>query len=57
MKYANIMRILYRKEILNEADSVSRRPNILPVDNDKLYNIQEILWWDGKLLDDVYYYN
>jgi hypothetical protein len=51
MPYANIMRILYRKEILNKADPVSRRPDFLPIDDDKLYNTQEYLWWNGKVLD------
>jgi hypothetical protein len=32
MPYANLMRILYTKEILNEADPVSRDPDFLPVD-------------------------
>ena len=32
MPYANEMRILYRKGILNEADPVSRRPDFLQID-------------------------
>jgi hypothetical protein len=32
MSYANEMRILYRKGILNEADPVSRRPDFLQID-------------------------
>ncbi len=36
MPYANIMRIIHRKGILNEADPVSRRPYFLPIDDDKL---------------------
>ncbi len=51
MPYANTMRILYRKGSLNEADPVSRRPDFHPIDDDKLYNTQECLWWDGKVLD------
>jgi len=51
MPYANIMRILYRKGSLNEADPVSRRPDFHPIDDEKLYNTQESLWWDGKVLD------
>jgi hypothetical protein len=49
MPYANLMRILYRKEILNEADPVSRRPDFFPIDN--LYMPDESLWWDGKVTD------
>ena len=45
--YANLMRILYRKGILNEADPVSRRPDFLPIDN--LYKPDESLWWDGNV--------
>ena len=41
MPYANLMRILYRKEILNEADPVSRRPNFLPIGS--LYILDESL--------------
>ncbi len=48
---ARIMRIHYRKGILNESDPVSRRPDFHPFDDDKLYNTQESLWWDGKVLD------
>ena len=47
MPYANLMRILYRKGILNEADPVSRRHDFLPIDN--LYMPDESLWWDGKV--------
>jgi hypothetical protein len=43
MPYANIMRILYTKGILNEADPVSRRPHFHPIDDDKLYKTQESL--------------
>jgi hypothetical protein len=49
MTYANLLRILYKKGILNEADSVSRRPDFLPIDN--MYMPYESLWWDGKVLD------
>ena len=45
--YANLMRILYKKGILNEADPLSRRPDLLPIDN--MYMLDERLWWDGKL--------
>jgi len=47
MPYANLMRILYMKGILNEADPVSRRPDLLPIDN--MYMPDESLWWDGKV--------
>ena len=40
MPYANIMRILYMKGSLNEADPVSRRPDFHPIDDEKLYNTQ-----------------
>ena len=46
MHYANLMRILYRKGNLNEADPVSRLPNFLPIDN--LHMPDESLWYDGK---------
>ena len=46
MPSTNLMRILYMKEILNEADPVSRRPDFLPIDN--LYMPDESLWWAGK---------
>ena len=49
MPYANLMRILYRKGILNKADPVSRRPNFLPIDN--LYMPDDNLQWDGKVPD------
>jgi hypothetical protein len=51
MRYANIMRILYKKGVLDEVDPVSRRPDFLPIDDEKLYNTQKCLWWDGKVLD------
>jgi len=47
MPYANLMRILCKKGILNEVDPVSRRPDFLP--NDNLYMPDESLWWDGKV--------
>jgi len=50
MPYAYIMRILYNKEIFNEADPVSRRPDFHPIDDDQLNNAQESLWWDGEVL-------
>ena len=49
MPYANLMRILYKKGNLNEADPVSRRPDLLPIDN--LYMPDENLLWDGKVPD------
>ena len=52
--YASIMRIIYKKGILDEAEPVSRRPDFLPIDVDTLYDTQEILWWDGKVLDVIY---
>ncbi len=45
------MRILYMKGSLNEAAPVSRRPDFHLIDDEKLYNTQECLWWDGKVLD------
>ena len=51
MPYAKIMRIPYRKGILNEVDPESRRPDFFPIDDDKFYNTQECLWWDRKVLD------
>jgi len=33
MPYANLMRILYMKGILNEANPVPRRPDFLPIEN------------------------
>ena len=50
MPYANDIRILYKKEILNEADPVSRRPNFLQID---LYIPEDNLWWDGNVFDMV----
>ena len=50
MPYAILMRILYRKGILNEADPVSRRPNFLVL-VDNMYKLDESLQWDGKVLD------
>jgi len=47
--YANSMRIIYKKGILNEADSVSRCPDFLHIDN--MYMLDESLWWDGKVID------
>ena len=47
MPYANLMRILSTKGILNEADPVSRRPDFLPIDN--LYIQDESLEWDEKV--------
>jgi len=49
MPYASLMRNLYMKGILNEADPVSRRPDFLPVN--KVRGLDEILWWDGNVLD------
>jgi hypothetical protein len=54
MPYANIMRILYMKGILDEADPVSRRRDFHPIDDNQLYNTQGSLWWDGEVLDVVY---
>ena len=48
LSYANLMRILYMKGILNEAEPVSRRPDFLPIDN--MYMPDESLWWDEKCL-------
>jgi hypothetical protein len=49
MPYPNLMRILYRKAILNEVGLMSRRPGFLHIDN--LYMSDESLWWDGKVPD------
>ena len=46
MPYANLMRILYMRGILNETDPVSRRPDFLPVDN--LRGPDQSLLWDGN---------
>ncbi len=51
MPYANEMRILYTKGILNEADPVSRRPDFLQLD---MYRPEDILWWDGNVPDIIY---
>jgi hypothetical protein len=51
MPYANEMRILYRKGILNEADPVSRRPDFHQID---LYRPEGSLWWDGNVPDIIY---
>ena len=45
--YANLMRILYRKGILNEADPVSRHPDFIPIDN--MYMPDESLWWNKNV--------
>jgi hypothetical protein len=42
------------KGILNEAEPVYRRPHFLPIDDNKLYNTQESLWWNGKVLDVIH---
>jgi hypothetical protein len=49
--YANEMRILYRKGILNEADPVSRRPDFFQID---MYRPRDRLWWDGNVPDVIY---
>jgi len=46
MPHANETRILYRKEILNEADPVSRRHDFLQID---MYRPEDSLWWDGNV--------
>jgi hypothetical protein len=51
MPYANEMRILFRKKILNEADLMSRRPNFLQLD---VYRPEDSLWWDGNVPDIIY---
>ncbi len=45
------MRILYMKGIFNEADPVSRRPDLLQID---MYRLEDSLWKNGNLLDIVY---
>ncbi len=49
MPCANLMRILYKKGILNEADPVSRRPDFLPIDN--MYMLDESRCGDVIVLD------
>jgi hypothetical protein len=51
MPYANAMRILYKRRRLNEADPVSRRPNLLQID---LYKPENSLWWGGNVPDIIY---
>ena len=51
MSYANEMRILYMKGILNEVDPVSRRPDFPQID---LYIPEDSLWWDGNAHDIIY---
>ena len=51
MPYANEMRILYMKGILNETDPVSRRPDFLQID---LYIPEDSLWWDGNVPNIIY---
>ncbi len=46
MPYANLIRILYMKGILEEADPVSRCPDFLPVDN--MYMPDESLWCNDE---------
>ena len=48
MSYANLMRILCRKGIVNEADPVSRRPDFLSSDNlirpdESLYGMEKCM--------------
>jgi len=47
MPYANLMRIIYMKGILNETYPVSQRPYFLPADNSPRPN--ESLSWDGNV--------
>jgi hypothetical protein len=49
MPYENLMRIIYMKGILNEADPVFRRPDFLSIDY--LYRLDDSLWWDGEVPD------
>jgi hypothetical protein len=49
MPYANLMRILYKKGILNKADPVSRRPDFHPID--KMFMPDINLRWDGNVPD------
>ena len=51
MPYANAMRILHRKEILNEADPVSRRPDFFQI---SLYIPEDSLCWGGNVPDNIY---
>ncbi len=52
MPYANLMRILYKKGILNEADPVSRHPDFHQTD--RLYRLDLNLWRDGNVPDNIY---
>ena len=52
MPYANVMRIIYRKVILNEADPVSRRPNFILIES--MYMPGKSLVWD-KTVSEISY--
>ncbi len=52
MPYANLMRILCKKEILNKTDPISRHPDFLPIDS--MYRSDESLWWDGNVHDIIH---
>jgi hypothetical protein len=39
------------KGILNEICPVFRRLDFFRINDDKLYNTQVRLWWDGEVLD------
>ena len=53
--YSVLMRILYKKRILNEATPMSRRPDFLSVDN--LYRPNESLMCDGNVPGIMYFRN
>ena len=59
MLFAQSMSILYRKESLNEADLVSRRPIFSPPYDVQLRRPAEMfaLWWDGNVPDLCYQNN
>ena len=51
MPCANVMRVLYLKEIMSEADPVSRCPDLLQID---MYRPEFSLWWDGNVPAIIY---
>jgi hypothetical protein len=52
MPYVILMRILYTKGILSEANPVSRRPDFHQID--KVYRLESNLWWDGNVPTLIY---
>jgi hypothetical protein len=56
MPFAHRMSILYRKVSVNEADTVSPRPDFFHPDNVHMLKLVEMfaLWWDKKIHDLCY---